>query len=191
MHLLYPYLYEIISFLENIYKTGLLLFLIISFFSNETFRKETYNWMYVFNFFIGWIYFFSLLVFCKELLMAWYGQNPYEWYAFGNKGVSAYGGVMWVYFLIIPAFGSLLLFRKLKSSRLFTVFFLMIVWLPSLMLLIANLYSDYQPSSWTSGIGENILSSILVWIITALLIILGYWIMNKRKKLPFPSLFLK
>jgi hypothetical protein len=173
------------------YSIVVIILMISTFVLKGHYRNECFNWIYVLNTLVAYIYVVSLLIYASELFMAWYGQNPYEWYAFSNtKGYYTWTYFMWgtiINFLL----GLLFLSRKLRINRLYIVLFLILVNFELFLRFVTSFYTDYLPSSWATNYNETILEKGIKKM-TCLLIIAGtYWVANKRKKLPHPSVFLK
>jgi molybdopterin-containing oxidoreductase family membrane subunit len=87
-----------------------------------------------------------------EVLMAWYGNNPYEKYVQTNRLLGPYGPVYWgVLFCNVIAVQVLWL-KKMRGSQLalFLVALVVLVgmWLERYMIVITSLHRDYLPSSW-------------------------------------------
>ena len=141
--------YTSVSFLSSaylmIYQFAVILLLTGTLFNNKI-KTESYNFLYVFNTLIVWSYLFSFLAYGAELFIAWYGQNPYEWYAFKE------GGRPWKWLSIINLLSSLMallmFFRKLRISRWFTLLFFLSCCgfiYEKIVIFITGLYRDYLP----------------------------------------------
>ena len=130
--------------------------------------------------------------------MTWYGQTPYEWYAFSDRGIHFFSPYGWGHWLMLG--GSLLLpqlfwFIKFRKSIGFTFFVILVLnlgtWFERLVIYLTSVYGDYLPSSWSTD-GDNgyffqLLLSLFSFIVISAPV---YWLLNKRKKLPFPSVLL-
>ena len=185
--------YTSVSFLSSaylmIYQFAVILLLTGTLFNNKI-KTESYNFLYVFNTLIVWSYLFSFLAYGAELFIAWYGQNPYEWYAFKE------GGRPWKWLSIINLLSSLMallmFFRKLRISRWFILLFLFsscgFIY-EKVIVFITGLYRDYLPSSWSTYYDP--LHSLFVYGIILILLILQYFWAKKKGRLPFPSVFLE
>jgi len=180
-------------YFENAFFTGYLIviigLLVCSFFLQTEFKKESFNWIYILSTVIAWLYFINLLIYAGEAFMAWYGQNNYEWYAFSNHG--AYNNRFLLVTIITFCAALLFFIRKLRVNRWYIIFFLVIQNFQSFFYTLTNLYQDYLPSSWSTYYTETVRVKIISWLVFLLIITAVYWICNKRKKLPYPSLFLK
>lgn len=184
------YFYFFSGFYLSIYVFAAILLLIGTTFLKATFKAESCNLLYVCNTMAAWCSFYILIYFSVELFMAWYGQNPYEWYSFTPR-TAAYS-MKWFYFrMYFPYFaGLLLLFRKLRSNRLYTLLFLLFLNI-GLIEKFINRYNDYLPSSWSTNYHEPYSEQFMKYAIAFLLLAIIYFVAKKRNKLPYPSVFLK
>ncbi len=102
----------------------LVIFSLLSLFKNKKIKSESKNWIYTLNtllpFFCS-IYFLSLFT---ELFISWYGQNPYEWYAFSDfRG--RYGMYLFFVKLLLPLLIGIFFFiKKLRLNFWFIVIYL-------------------------------------------------------------------
>jgi hypothetical protein len=137
-----------------------------------------------------------LLLCAADLFIAWYGQNPYEWYAFStNRNLfSPYGWSYWLMFSFTGLLPQLLWFKKLRKSISFSLFMILVLssglWFERLIICITSNYRDYLPSSWTVYNGGFFLQLFLNIVCFLIMSSLAYWLLHKRKKLPFPSAIL-
>ena len=170
--------------------------LIILLLAGTLFRKkvktESYNLLYVFNTLAAWSSLAILLTYVAEFFMAWYGQNPYEWYAFTGDG--KYFGALFFIQLLSFVMGVLLFYRKLRISRWFTVLFFLsscgFIY-EKLVIFITSQFRDYIPSSWSTYFESIELRDLYTHGIVLLLLVLIYLWAKKKARLPFPSVFLK
>ena len=148
--------------------------------------------MYVVNTLVAWSSLFILLYFAAQLFIAWYGQNPYEWYAFAFT--KAIGFVSWKWFFIkalLPLFFGLLFFcRKLRINRLMVIGFLLTGYL-NLAVTLFSPYEDYLASSVSFTGAFRYVDLLSNYLIIVLLLAVIYFLAKKKNKLPYPSLFLK
>jgi hypothetical protein len=172
------------------YSTTIIVFLLGAIFLKGKYKNEPFNWLYVLNTLVAWLYLINVLIYAVDLFNAWYGQNPYEWYAFSNR---PYYGLKYYLIVTIITFCTALLFfiRKLRITRWYIIFFLLVQNFESIVIGITNLYRDYLPSSWSTYYPDTMLVKISRWIGFFVIIAATYCICKKRKKLPYPSLFLK
>lgn len=92
-----------------------------------------------------------------ELFIAWYGQNPYEWYAFSQNRANIFSPYGWSYWLMMFCnVVSPQLFWSSKLRRNITVtFFMSIVvnigmWYERFVIIVTSIYRDFLPSSWST-----------------------------------------
>jgi hypothetical protein len=165
----------------------MIIFLLLLVIKNQGIRNESKNWVYTFNTILPvfvLIYFLSL---AEELFTAWYGQNPYEWYAFSNQ-VAWYG----ITFFLINLFLALLIAMLFFIKKFRLNFILIIIYLIIQNTgLIVNMSRDYLLSSWSTYYEEPFGYIVLKWSLPFITILLTYFFLHKRNKLPYPSLFLK
>jgi molybdopterin-containing oxidoreductase family membrane subunit len=98
-----------------------------------------------------------------ELFIAWYGQNPYEWYAFSQNRANIFSPYGWSYWLMMFCnVVSPQLFWSSKLRRNITVtFFMSIVvnigmWYERFVIIVTSVYRDYLPSSWSTYYSPSI-----------------------------------
>jgi len=176
-----------------LYQVVVILLLVGTLFRNKI-KSESYNLLYVFNTLAAWSSLLVVLAYVAELFMAWYGQNPYEWYAFSEQVNLEYWILFFVINLLSFLFGFLMFFRKLRTKRWFTLLFFLSnfgFFYERIVIFITNLYRDYLPSSWSTyyenAYPRNLYS---IAVIILLLIVIYVWA-KKKGRLPFPSVFLK
>lgn len=93
----------------------------------------------------------------SELFVAWYSQNPYEWWAFRQNRVNIFSPYGWAYYgmmfcnVVSP---QLFWSRKLRRNVLFTFFMAVLVnvgmWFERFVIIVTSIYRDFLPSSWTT-----------------------------------------
>jgi len=98
-----------------------------------------------------------------ELFIAWYGQNPYEWWAFRENRVNIFSPYGWSYYLMMfcnVVSPQLFWSRKLRRNIVFTFFMSVIVnigmWYERFVIIVASIYRDYLPSSWSTYYSPSI-----------------------------------
>lgn len=189
------YFYISVPFLVGtyliIYQFAVILLLTGTLFK-ERIKTESYNLLYVFNTMAAWSSIIILFAYMAELFIAWYGQNPYEWYAF--KGDSAYWGSFFIIQLLSFVLGLLLFFRKLRVSRWFTLFFFLsscAFIYERVVIFITSQFRDYVTSSWSTYYESEDSRNLYAYGVILLLLVLIYIWAKKKGRLPFPSVFLK
>ncbi|RYF44541.1 MAG: hydrogenase, partial [Chitinophagaceae bacterium] len=92
-----------------------------------------------------------------ELFIAWYGQNPYEWYAFKENRaniMSPYGWSYWLMMFCNVVSPQLFWSRKLRRNITVTFFMSIIVnigmWYERFVIIVTSIYRDFLPSSWSN-----------------------------------------
>lgn len=172
-----------------LYTYAVILFIGLVLFKNK-FTGESKNWLYVFNIIIAYVSLFGLLYWIGELLITWYGQNPYELHAFYTAGPAL---PVWAiyYFLLFPSLMGLLFFnRKLRLRIWFIVFYVVVLNSGIIWNWIQRFNNDYLPSEW-SVITETFWEKSAKWISVPVVIIFTYCLLYKRNKLPHSSIFFK
>ncbi|HRD43491.1 MAG TPA: polysulfide reductase NrfD, partial [Ferruginibacter sp.] len=98
-----------------------------------------------------------------ELFIAWYGQNPYEWWAFRENRVninSPYGWSYWLMMFCNVASPQVFWSQKLRRNITFTFFMSVIVnigmWYERFVIIVTSIYRDFLPSSWSTYYSPSI-----------------------------------
>lgn len=176
-----------------IYQSVVIMLLIGTLFKNKI-KSESYNLLYVFNTLAAWSGLLVILAYVAEFFMAWYGHNSYEWFAYRSNVPDRLWMLLPIINFLSFLLGLLLFFRKLRINRLFTLLFLFSncsFLYERIVIFITSLYRDFLPSAWSTyyrnmypqnlySIGVIILSLVLIYV----------WA-KKKRRLPFPSVFLK
>jgi Ni/Fe-hydrogenase subunit HybB-like protein len=99
----------------------------------------------------------------SELFVAWYSQNPYEWWAFRQSRVNIFSPYGWAYYgmmfcnVVSP---QLFWSRKLRRNITFTFFMAVLVnigmWFERFVIIVTSIYRDYLPSSWSTYYSPSI-----------------------------------
>lgn len=185
--------YKVYRFLSDyflVYSVAVIGLFIAFLFSKNRRQNETYNLIYVFNTLVAWVTMANILLVFAELFTAWYGQNPYEWYAFRSGEPFSY--VRFYTQMALFLFpGLLFFFRRLRVSWILTIIFMLLQISDTIQQVIFSLSADYLPSSWANYERELIKVHTINGAIILLLLLFTYWQSNRREKLPYPSLFLK
>lgn len=179
----------------NVYSVAMLVLMIFYFFVQQSCKNEFCNWLYACNSIVLWISLGYLFVYAGELFVAWYGQNPYGWYAFKQNGihtVNPYGWSYWLFFIGCNILPQLLWFKKLRASFLMTFVVILFLnagaWFERLVIWITSYYRDYLPSSWSTYTENSYLADLLLGLVYFFLLSFAvYWLLHKRKELPFQS----
>jgi hypothetical protein len=185
------YFYFFSSFYLTVYVFAAIIFLSGTTFLKEKYKTESYNLLYVFNTLAAWCVPLGLGFYFIELFVAWYGQNPYEWYAFETGDTSQVSWWWWIIKTAVPLFfGLLLFFRKLRINRAYTLFFLLLLNIGFIERLIYYFSKDYLPLSW-AVYPTSISGGVTKYAMMLCFLLLIYFIAKKKNKLPYPSVFLK
>ena len=103
------------------------------------------------------------IAYITELFIAWYGQNPYEWYAFKENRANLFSPYGWSYWLMMfcnVVSPQMFWFKKLRRNIAFTFFMSIIVnigmWYERFVIIVTSTYRDYLPSSWSTYYSPSI-----------------------------------
>jgi len=103
------------------------------------------------------------IAYITELFIAWYGQNPYEWYAFKENRANIFSPYGWSYYLMMfcnVVSPQMFWFKKLRRNIGFTFFMSIIVnigmWYERFVIIVTSTYRDYLPSSWSTYYSPSI-----------------------------------
>ncbi len=197
---LYSYWITFADSYLSVYPIAAIISIILYLFIKSKWKYEVNNWLYVFNTIALWITFINFAFYVSELFIAWYGQNPYEWYTFSYNRInifSLYGWSFWLMMFCTLLLPQLFWFKRLRRNIVFTFMlaFLLSVptWLEHLVIFITSAYRDYLPSSWSTyqdvqkGFFLQLFLNLICFIIVSFF---TYWLLYKRKKLPFLSAIL-
>ena len=98
-----------------------------------------------------------------ELFIAWYGQNPYEWWAFRQNRVNIFSPYGWAYYgmmfcnVVSP---QIFWSRKLRRNVTFTFFMSVLInvgmWFERFVIIVTSVYRDFIPSSWSTYYSPSI-----------------------------------
>ncbi|HAO47064.1 MAG TPA: hypothetical protein PLZ45_10295 [Ferruginibacter sp.] len=171
------------------YTFAVIILFVLFLFLRNRWRNETYNFLYVQNTLLAWINLLTILSNLTELFIAWYGQNTYEWYAFRSGETFSFTRY-YTHMALTLLPGLLFFFRRFRTSWLLTIVFVLLQNAGA----IGRLFSynaDYLPSSWSYYPVELIKAHVINSVIITGLLVFLYWWANQRRKLPYPSLFLK
>ena len=98
-----------------------------------------------------------------ELFIAWYGQNPYEWYAFSQNRANLFSPYGWSYWLMMfcnVVSPQLFWSRKLRRNITVTFFMSIVVnigmWYERFVIIVTSIYRDFLPSSWSTYYSPSI-----------------------------------
>ena len=87
-----------------------------------------------------------------EFFIAWYGQNPNEYFAFINRAFGPYSWAYWIMFTCNVVSPQIFWFKKARNNLwvLFTVciFVNIGMWFERFVITVTSLHRDFLPSSW-------------------------------------------
>jgi molybdopterin-containing oxidoreductase family membrane subunit len=87
-----------------------------------------------------------------EFFVAWYSQNPYEWFTFVNRAAGPYAWAYWIMVSCNVFIVQVLWFKKVRTNvaALFVVSILVNVgmWFERFVIVASSLSQDWLPSSW-------------------------------------------
>ena len=97
------------------------------------------------------------IAYLTELFVSWYGQNPYEMWAFMENRANPFSPYGWSYWLMMSCnvlSPQIFWFRKMRRNITVTFFMSVIVnvgmWFERFVIIVTSLYRDYLPSSWAT-----------------------------------------
>ncbi len=97
------------------------------------------------------------VAYLTELFIAWYGQNPFENWAFMQNRVNIFSPYGWSYYLMMGCnvlSPQIFWFRKMRRNLTITFFMSVIVnvgmWFERFVIIVTSIYRDYIPSSWST-----------------------------------------
>ncbi|MBA2248623.1 MAG: polysulfide reductase NrfD [Chitinophagaceae bacterium] len=103
------------------------------------------------------------IAYLTELFISWYGQNPYENWAFFQNRANIFSPYGWAYYgmmfcnVVSP---QLFWSRKLRRNIAFTFFMSVLInvgmWFERFVIIVTSIYRDYLPSSWSTYYSPSI-----------------------------------
>jgi len=103
------------------------------------------------------------IAYLTELFIAWYGQNPYEWWAFSQNRANLFSPYGWAYYgmmfcnVVSP---QLFWSRKLRRNIAFTFFMSVLInvgmWFERFVIIVTSVYREYLPSGWSTYYSPSI-----------------------------------
>lgn len=103
------------------------------------------------------------IAYLTELFIAWYGQNPYEWWAFRQNRANLFSPYGWAYYgmmfcnVVSP---QLFWSRKLRRNITFTFFMSVLInvgmWFERFVIIVTSIYREYLPSAWATYYSPSI-----------------------------------
>jgi Ni/Fe-hydrogenase subunit HybB-like protein len=97
------------------------------------------------------------VAYLTELFIAWYGQNPYEQFAFFQNRGNIFSPLGWSYYIMMGCnvlSPQIFWFRKMRRNLVVTFFMSVIVnigmWFERFVIIVTSLYREYIPSGWST-----------------------------------------
>jgi Ni/Fe-hydrogenase subunit HybB-like protein len=97
------------------------------------------------------------IAYLTELFIAWYGQNPYEQFAFFQNRGNLFSPLGWSYYIMMGCnvlSPQIFWFRKMRRNLVVTFFMSVIVnigmWFERFVIIVTSLYREYIPSGWST-----------------------------------------
>jgi len=97
------------------------------------------------------------VAYLTELFIAWYGQNPYEHFAFFQNRANVLSPLGWSYYIMMGCnvvSPQLFWFRKFRRNLVLTFFMSVVInigmWFERFVIIVTSIYRDYVPSSWST-----------------------------------------
>jgi Ni/Fe-hydrogenase subunit HybB-like protein len=97
------------------------------------------------------------VAYLTELFIAWYGQNPYENFAFMQNRVNLLSPYGWSYYIMMGCnvlSPQIFWFRKMRRNLVVTFFMSVIVnigmWFERFVIIVTSVYREYIPSGWST-----------------------------------------
>ncbi len=97
------------------------------------------------------------VAYLTELFIAWYGQNPYEQFAFFQNRANLLSPLGWSYYIMMGCnvvSPQIFWFRKLRRNLVVTFFMSVIInigmWFERFVIIVTSLYREYIPSDWST-----------------------------------------
>lgn len=92
------------------------------------------------------------LAYTTEFFMAWYSQNPYEYFTFVNRAFGPYGWAYWTMFLCNVISPQLFWFKTFRTNTILmwivTIFVNIGMWFERFVIVVTSLSRDFLGSSW-------------------------------------------
>lgn len=92
------------------------------------------------------------LAYITEFFIAWYGQVPYEYFAFVNRAFGPYWWAYWIMFSCNVISPQLFWFKIFRTNTVLmwivTIFVNIGMWFERFVIVVTSLSRDFLPSSW-------------------------------------------
>ena len=97
------------------------------------------------------------VAYLTELFIAWYGQNPYENFAFFQNRANIFSPLGWAYYIMMGCnvlSPQIFWFRKFRRNVVLTFFMSVIInigmWFERFVIIVTSLYREFLPSDWST-----------------------------------------
>jgi Ni/Fe-hydrogenase subunit HybB-like protein len=97
------------------------------------------------------------VAYLTELFIAWYGQNPYEQFAFFQNRANLLSPLGWSYYIMMGCnvlSPQIFWFRKYRRNIVLTFFMSVIInigmWFERFVIIVTSIYREYIPSGWST-----------------------------------------
>jgi hypothetical protein len=156
--------------------------------ARDKLKQEAVNIQTATNMVIAIIAIVDMILWGILLYEVRYSATQYEWYAFKEYQASA---TIFITGIILFWLTSLLfLVRKFRQSWVLSVLVLVFINVDFLFSLWVKLWRDYLPSEWQTE-DESWLISVMRFLMFTGLVFISYFLLHRRKKLPYPSSWLR
>lgn len=179
-------------FLSDSFYFGYTLFCIASLpgrlFTRNLVKKELINWLAAINLSFAFFSILSILLLSYELYTLFVIKSDYEEFAFYTTELNGVP-LPWIISVAANAVSLLFFSRKLRISWVISLLVLLLMHAERILVLVTDLYKDYLPSSWLE---ENSIYFVIIEVLVfAIVVLLMYRWLAKRKKLPYPSAWIR
>jgi Ni/Fe-hydrogenase subunit HybB-like protein len=97
------------------------------------------------------------VAYLTELFIAWYGQNPYEQFAFFQNRANILSPLGWSYYIMMGCnvlSPQIFWFRKFRRNIVLTFFMSVVInigmWFERFVIIVTSIYREYIPSGWST-----------------------------------------
>jgi Ni/Fe-hydrogenase subunit HybB-like protein len=97
------------------------------------------------------------VAYLTELFIAWYGQNPFENFAFFQNRANILSPLGWSYYIMMGCnvlSPQIFWFRKFRRNLVLTFFMSVIInigmWFERFVIIVTSIYREYLPSGWST-----------------------------------------
>ncbi len=178
----YLFLQLLTSVIFDVYSLLVFFILIIRLFLKGNALAKANEILYACNTLLPWAAIVNLLSYFLMLFIAWYGQNPYEWYAFRTNSINTALRIIQILAYTRVLFMLLLFIKRLRKSAWYSLVVLLLMNAWWVISCIIRRNQDYLPSSWSTTTDYG-MQKIILYNMAAFLFVLTWWIIKKKKKI--------